>query len=302
MSQQTQISRVAERWPQMMRLFPTPLEMSVAGEQEVLSLWQGLGYYRRAKNLKRTAEMIEKEFSGEVPSEVRELLTLPGIGKYTAGAVASIAFGKRVPIVDGNVHRVLCRLNNNAKELVPSVWTWEEAEKMVKSCNDPSILNEGLMEFGATVCSPKLPRCSECPLMNYCCSYESGTQHEVPTPKKSTKKKKLYHYAVVIESDLGIALRQRQSDGLWAGMWEVPTVESEVELTDMDVAINLELQQPIHKIGSFTHTLSHRLISFVVFRCSVKQSIKFSWFRGDSLLELPLASAQRKVLNVHCEA
>jgi len=168
MAQQTQISRVAERWPLIMKRFPRPKEMAINEENELLLLWQGLGYYRRAKYLKAAAEMIVNDFKGEVPSDIDSLLKLPGVGRYTSGAIASIAFHKREPIVDGNVHRVLCRIYNKRDESVAGTWVWNVAKKLVENCDSPATFNEGSMELGATVCLPKSPRCELCPLQNDC--------------------------------------------------------------------------------------------------------------------------------------
>jgi len=302
MSQQTQIERVAERWPQMMVRFPTPESMAHSQEQDVLSLWQGLGYYRRAKHLKATAEMITEEFNGEVPSDLESLLKLPGVGKYTAGAIASIAFGKREPIVDGNVHRVFCRLFNKRDEPVSGKWTWDMAEQLVNACAKPQVFNEGLMEFGATICTPKSPSCDTCPLNQYCDAFNNGTQHEIPTPKKSPEKKRVHHYAVIIERGEEIAFEQRGDKGLWAGMWQVPTIESTKKLNAKQISKRLELQNELHRVGEFEHILSHRIISFTVFACNGTSESRFSWIKRDALDELPLASAQRKVLEVHCIA
>lgn len=299
MAQQTQIDRVAEKWPVMLERFPTPKSLAESDEQSILSLWQGLGYYRRAKHLKKTSEMITENFDGEVPREVDDLVTLSGVGKYTAGAIASIAFDTREAIVDANVHRVLCRLWNHSGAWAPSSWTWEVAEQLVAVCKSPKAFNEGLMEFGATVCT-KTPQCDGCPLQKQCTSYAEGTQFEVPTLKKKTKKKKVFHYAVVLECKGKLAFEQRGDTGLWSGMWQVPTVDSDVELRADEVLTKLGLTGVLKKIGSFEHLLSHRAISFTVFSCNATKDNRFTWFSSDQLEELPLASAQRKVLAVHC--
>jgi A/G-specific adenine glycosylase len=299
MAQQTQIERVAERWPSVVARFPTPESMAKSDEQEILALWQGLGYYRRARHLKASAELICKMYSGVVPDTVEELLTLPGVGKYTAGAIASIAYGKREPIVDANVHRVLCRISNRSGDPVPSEWTWEEASKLALNCDEIKIFNEALMEFGAVVCSPKKPDCMKCPLQNSCASYKSGTQFEVPTPKEPAKKKKVFHYAVVMEHGDELAFEQRGDKGLWSRMWQVPTVESTVELTSSQVAVQLGVNDQLKYLDTIQHSLSHRSISLSIFSCKCARDARFHWFQWDSLAELPLASAQRKVLAVH---
>lgn len=301
MAQQTQISRVAERWPEMMRRFPTPASMASAYEQDVLSLWQGLGYYRRAKHLKQSAETIVNDFGGTVPSALDDLLKLPGVGRYTAGAIASMAFDKREPIVDANVHRILCRLWNHKGVPSPSSWTWKMAEELVGQCTSPKIFNEGLMEFGATVCAKK-PNCKECPLNSQCDAFATDSQFEVPMLKQATTKKQVFHYAVVLECDGELAFEQRSESGLWAGMWQVPTIDSDVPLSENEVLSQLHIQGTLKQLGSFEHFLSHRSISFTVYSCNGSQERSFSWFDRSALLKLPLASAQRKVLALHCTA
>ena len=300
MAQQTQISRVAKRWPQMMERFPTPEQMAKSDEQDVLSIWQGLGYYRRAKYLKAAAEMIVAEFDGEVPSDVDSLLKLPGVGKYTAGAIASIAFEERVPIVDGNVHRVLCRLANKLGKPIPDAWTWDQAKLLVESSHKPNICNEGLMELGATICTPTSPACSGCPIADYCQAYKCGTQDKVPAARKAKPKKHLHHHAVVLTCKGKIALEQRASTGLWASMWQVPTIESTRKMTSTQVAKKLGLPPKLSRLGFFDHTLTHRVISFCVFRCEIDCDERFEWHEINSLDAVPLANAQRKVLAVHC--
>lgn len=301
MSQQTQIDRVALKWPLILERFPTPKSLAQSNEQNILSLWQGLGYYRRAKFLKKTAEIITEDFAGEVPSDVNDLLKLSGVGKYTAGAISSIAFDKREAIVDANVHRVLCRLWNHAGEWAPSSWTWGKAEQLVSVCSSPKVFNEGLMEFGATVCS-KSPKCETCPLQGQCDAFTKSTQSKLPTVKKKTKKKKVFHYAVVLEHQGEFAFEQRGDTGLWSGMWQVPTVDSDVELDVNEISKQLNVRGKLKMLGSFEHMLSHRAISFTVFSCKVGKDSRFNWFSAEALEELPLATAQRKVLAVHCAA
>ena len=300
MAQQTQIARVAERWPTMMKQFPTPASMSSQDEQEVLKLWQGLGYYRRAKQLKATADMIVKEFNGIVPRSVESLIKLPGVGRYTAGAVASIAFNKRVPIVDGNVHRVLCRLTNKTNTPLPCGWSWDGAEQLVAVATRPDGCNEGLMELGATVCLPKTPNCDSCPLQNECLAFRSGTQGEVPPSIKQKPRKRLHHNAVVMTCKGEYAFEQRSDIGIWASMWQVPTVESKNKMKATQIAKELQIHDSIKLIGSFTHILTHRIVEFRVFTCEIDRDKRFQWHALDSIDRIPLASAQRKVLDVHC--
>jgi len=302
MAQQTQIERVAQRWPLMMRRFPTPDKMAQSDEQEVLSLWQGLGYYRRARYLKRASEVIVKDFGGRVPSDAELLLKLPGVGRYTAGAVASLAFDKRVPIVDGNVHRVLCRLENKSDTPAPCSWSWDFATQLVQGCTKPNILNEGLMELGATICTPRNPSCDSCPLSGDCKAFSAKTQSTVPPPRSTPKRKRLHHYAVVLTCKGKIAFEKRNDQGLWAGMWQVPTFESTKKVKKIQVAKELQINGELSYSGTFEHTLTHRIIAFSVFRCEVGEVDRYTWYESQALERIPLATAQRKVLAVHCSA
>ena len=296
MAQQTQIERVAEKWVAMIERFPTPQSMANADVSEVLLLWQGLGYYRRARYLKECSEQICDEFDGQVPQSVNELLTLKGVGKYTAGAIASIAFNQREPIVDGNVHRVISRLQNKDEYNANDSWTWEMAQGLVDQCNNPSLFNEGLMEFGATVCSPKKPKCNECPVRSMCNAFKEGTQLKVPKPKPAQKKQVEFHYAMLIEQDGQLAVEHRGESGLWSGMWQAPTIESTKKLTRKEICGHFNIESGFQKLDTFSHTLSHKSIEFHVYEGDSTSCSSLKWHDLNKLSDLPFANAQRKVL------
>ncbi|MFG0315432.1 MAG: A/G-specific adenine glycosylase, partial [Phycisphaerales bacterium] len=162
MLQQTQVSRVIEKFGPFLERFPTVEALAAAPEDDVLAAWSGLGYYRRARLLHACAKAIVEHHDGVVPDSLDDLLELPGIGRYTAGAIASMVFGQRAPIVDGNVARVLLRVHNKPvpqTEKTTIDWAWQRAEELVGACDDPAVFNEAMMELGATVCVPKGPRC-----------------------------------------------------------------------------------------------------------------------------------------------
>ena len=299
MAQQTQIERVTERWLKMIHKFPTPQSMAESSEQEVLLMWEGLGYYRRAKNLREAAKQIADDFGGQVPSDFESLKSLKGVGDYTAGAISSIAFGNRDPLVDGNVHRVLCRLFNNELCATPNAWSWGHAKKLVDESSNPSKFNEGLMELGATVCKPKSPQCDSCPLHSRCNAFLNKTQSQVPIPKRQIEKKREYHYAVLFYSDNKIALEQRGAVGLWAGMWQVPTIESSKRLSKSKIAIQFGATSSLNKVGKFEHALSHRLIEFHVYSCDSNKKKKYAWHSMDSIASVPLGNAQKKVIAMY---
>ena len=205
MLQQTQVSRVAERFEPFLDAFPSPLAMVEAGEDAVLAKWSGMGYYRRARMLHAAALAIVEQHDGVVPEDAATLETLPGVGRYTAGAIASIACGESVPIVDGNVDRVFARLTGDAS--LPGTKgrdarRWEEAGVYVAAADRPEVANEGLMELGALVCQPKAAQCLICPLAAQCCALEVGKVGEIPPPKPRPEKE------IGRDASRGVVVRQ----------------------------------------------------------------------------------------------
>lgn len=294
MLQQTQVSRVIDRWTAFMVRFPTPIAAAQATEQEMLAAWQGLGYYRRARMLHGAARTIVDRFEGEVPSTIADLQTLPGIGRYTAGAVASIAFGERTPIVDANVHRVLCRLHCHGGEASPSAWTWEQADVLVEDATDPAMLNEALMELGATICTPRRAECESCPIASDCRG--KNDIESIPPPRKTTDRRRIHHHAVVMHQDGLIAFEQRPNEGLWGSMWQVPTVEADHSLETEVVARSIDSVTDLHEVASFEHVLTHRVVVFHVYQGRCTNDARFIWGKGGDSEDFPLANAQRKVL------
>jgi A/G-specific adenine glycosylase len=303
MLQQTQVSRVAQRFGEFMRAFPTVRALAAADEQRVLALWQGMGYYRRARNLHAAARMIVREFGGRVPRHGEDLMRLPGVGRYTAGAIASMVYGERVPIVDGNVERVLARVfapRNGGAIAKPQAWAMAEA--LVKRAARPGVLNEAVMELGATVCvpAPAAPRCAGCPVARWCAARQMGTQAEIPAARLRAKRRAVHHHAVIITragSDL-VLLEQRNGEGMWSGMWQTPTTEGDQPLDDTALAAMLPVGvREMRKRGEFVHHTTHRHIRFHVYQAtSSVRSRRGTWRRVDDLDDLPMSNAQRRVL------
>ncbi|MEK6701124.1 MAG: NUDIX domain-containing protein [Planctomycetota bacterium] len=231
MLQQTQVSRVLDHFEPFIVRFPSPKAMASAPESAVLAAWSGLGYYRRARMLHQAAREIVDRFDATVPQSVEELRTLPGIGRYTAGAIASIVFGHAAPIVDGNVSRVLLRIEGREESALQATdWTWKRSTDLIKGVPSPRrnapLFNEGLMELGATVCTPKAPRCDACPLATLCAAKAAGSQERIPTPKVPAKKSAIVCDVVVVrDADGRLLIEQRPAKGLWAAMWQAPTRE-----------------------------------------------------------------------------
>src|ERR1044071_5906524 len=224
MLQQTRAEAVIPYFEKWMQLFPTVRALADASEQNVLNAWEGLGYYSRARNLHKAAKVVAKEFNGELPRDLNQLSQLPGIGRYTLGAIASIAFDMNVPALDGNIKRVYARIFDIAQPVdTPKgdKLLWEVAEKYLPS-KDAGDYNQALMDLGATICVPKNPRCLICPVMKLCKARANGTQNERPVklPKKQVPHH--IHAAGVISQKGRVLLARRPSEGLLGGMWEFP--------------------------------------------------------------------------------
>jgi len=225
MLQQTQIETVIPYYKRFLANFPTIEALADANLDSVLKLWEGLGYYSRARNLHKAAQQVTHDFNGQFPSDVKTLKTLPGIGPYTAGAVASIAFGVAAPVVDGNVIRVFSRwldLEDDVTQTRTKNYLWQVAEDWVPA-ERAGDYNQALMELGQKICTPRNPTCDVCPVQKICQAYAKNTQTERPVKKK---KPKTPHYDVaagIIRNDEGkILIAQRPMDGLLGGLWEFP--------------------------------------------------------------------------------
>jgi len=230
MLQQTQVARVIDRYETFLARFPGPAALAAASEDEVLAAWQGLGYYRRARLLHAAARVIAERHRGRVPDDPDALLDLPGIGPYTAGAVASIAFGRRAPIVDGNVLRLVMRLR--ALEGTPTSsrvqrLVRETATELVAAADAPADLNQGLMELGSLVCAPRGPKCDICPVSFSCRARHENAQDRIPAPKTPAPKRDLHAISLVVHDPDrdAVVLEQRPTSGLWARLWQAPTIE-----------------------------------------------------------------------------
>lgn len=266
MLQQTQVARVVEAFDRFVARFPRPEDLAGAPEPEVLALWQGLGYYRRARLLQAAARAVCERHGGQVPADAAELRALPGVGRYTAGAIASIAFGAREPIVDGNVLRVLSRVAGKptrAGDPSDERWAWSASAAVVAAARSPAVTNEALMELGATVCTPASPKCGSCPLASRCVAAAEGSAGSIPAPRKAPARRTLRWHALVDCGERGVLLERRPDRGLWARMLQPPTVESDAPLGEAELAGRWGV--PVRESGAFTHVTSHRNVEFRVF-------------------------------------
>ena len=278
MLQQTRVDTVIPYYERFLARFPTVQALADAEPDAVTQLWSGLGYYSRARNLHAAARKIATEHGGELPSDVAALRELPGVGRYTAGAVASIAFDRAAPIVDGNVARVLARLMDLRGELTSPVMQarlWEEAEALARGPR-PGDLNQALMELGALICTPRTPKCLLCPLRELCRGLAAGDPEALPVKKKAATPKKIAAVAAIITRGEKLLAVRRPPLGLLGGLWDLPGGEltaKEAPGAALERALReklgLELSS-IAKLGAVRHQFTHRTLALHVFRAEAK--------------------------------
>ena len=273
MLQQTQVETVVPYFERWMATLPGIRALAAAGEQEVLSLWAGLGYYSRARNLMAAAGVLVREHEGEIPADYEALRSLPGIGQYTAGAILSIAFNKPYPVVDGNVRRVLSRIHGWEDESTKRLW--EAAETLVHRA-EPRTINQAVMELGATVCSFKAPRCLVCPVQGVCVAYKTGKQLEIPPVRKRPETVRVQLFAVVQEKD------GRHLMKLSRGLWEFPM------FSELPAGALI-------RVGSCRHSITHHRLEVHVYAGSLETADGFQW---QDAANVPVSSLTRKILGL----
>lgn len=322
MLQQTRVATVVDYYERWMQRFPDVESVAAADIDEVLELWEGLGFYRRARYLHRSAKRVVDEYGGQLPASADELEGLTGIGPYTAGAIASIAFGEPTPVVDGNVARVLSRLraiSGDPNSTANENQYWALAEQLVDPAR-PGDFNEALMELGATVCTPRSPNCLLCPVREDCRAFERGEPEAYPdTASRATQKPVDVATCVLVGEDGGKDVAyvvKRDADGLLGGLWEFPTVEldeSEAppEVIDEYLGGELDLESfcdvPGEQVTELTHLFSHIRMSIDVRvrrapGVAVEEIIDPStssqtrgWLPVDRLDEVAMSTAMRRV-------
>jgi A/G-specific adenine glycosylase len=264
MLQQTQVDTVIPYFDRFLERFPDINALATADQQDVLKGWEGLGYYSRARNLHKAAKIVADELNGEIPNNYDDLLKLPGLGPYTAAAVASIAFDEHVPVVDGNVLRVFARFRGVDDDIAQQRVRREFAEWLQPHVNDadPSTFNQAIMELGALVCRPRNPTCLTCPLRDDCTALTDGRVDELPV---KTKKAKPPHHpmtALAVSDDGRFLIRRRPEDGFLGGLWEIPSIrlaDSEsAESANQRLANELGVEiYELRKFGEVKHAYSH---------------------------------------------
>lgn len=232
--QQTQVKQGLPYYKSFVEAFPSIFDLANSDEQKVLKLWQGLGYYSRARNLHFSAKYIANELNGNFPNTYSEIIKLKGVGDYTASAIASIAFGEATAVVDGNVYRVLSRFFG-IDTPINSTTGIKEFKAMATKLIDkaqPALFNQAIMEFGARQCKPKNPYCNICPLQSACIAFQNNKIAELPVKlKKLNIRKRFFNYLVCIDSDKNILLEQRTKKGIWQNLYQFPLIETEKSVT-----------------------------------------------------------------------
>ena len=309
MLQQTQVATVIPYYERFMKLFPTTKGLAMADDQTLLKAWEGLGYYSRARNLRESARMIEE--MGGFPKTHEEILKLKGVGPYTAGAVSSIAFDIPVPAVDGNVFRVMSRVCCIYEDIAKAKTrkTFEAVVSRVISHEDPSAFNQGLMELGATICTPKSPKCLQCPVQFYCQAYHQGVDDLLPVKTKATSQTKMKLVVAVVKNQHGEYLvSKRPNTGLLANFYEFLNFEYLGEKEPKEFLV--EKLSPICKkvesvqfIGTFNHVFSHRIWEMESYFISIQTGYEeviaendYLWISEQQMTDYPLVTAHQRIL------
>jgi A/G-specific adenine glycosylase len=252
--QQTRVNQGLGYYYKFIKHFPTLQHLGNASEEEVLSQWQGLGYYSRARNLLKTAKIILVDFNGKIPNEYNKLILLPGIGPYSAAAIASIAFKQPIAAVDGNVIRVISRIFGLMNETYTTNGKKEITNKTTELLDreNPGDYNQALMEFGAIQCTPKKPNCSVCVMSDFCIAYQSNMVNLLPTRKKKKQLLERFFYYIVIEVDGGIMLQKRTKKDIWENLYEFPLIES-LHLIDLEKILISNIDS-LYEFASFNYS------------------------------------------------
>ncbi len=302
MLQQTRVEAATGYFLRFIKALPTVADLAAVPDEELMKLWEGLGYYSRARNLKKTAEILCREYGGELPADYHALLSLPGIGSYTAGAIASIAFGLPYPAVDGNVLRVISRVTECRADIGdPAVKKeWEQVIASILPQQGVGDFNQSLMELGALICQPNgAPRCLACPLIQVCKGYRNGTAEELPVkaPKKERRVETLSVFLLIAGGKT--ALSKRGEQGLLAGLWELPNHPGKTAPDKLkDYFDELGVPAVVESAGNAKHIFTHvewRMEGYIVRLERPFDSPKLIWCTKKELeTRYPLPSAFKK--------
>lgn len=306
MLQQTRVETVIPYYERWLALFPTVSALAQAPEQSVLSAWEGLGYYSRARNLHKAAKMVVDEFGGQIPHEVAQLRRLPGIGRYTAAAIASIAFNQDVATLDGNLRRVFSRVFNVSQPAdspagEEKLWALAQENLPLGRAGDYS---QALMDLGASICLPKNPLCLLCPVSELCQARALGVQEQRPVLKPKAAVPHRLKAAAVILRDGNVLLSQRPAKGLLGGLWEFPAAQMDLDSPEaLAAAIETEYRlkvSPLTRLGEFHHAYTHFRLTESAWGCDLADDRvipPLKWVALAQLNDYPMGKVDRAIAN-----
>lgn len=301
--QQTRVAQGKPYYERFVEAYPTVVDMARTDERELLRLWQGLGYYSRARNLHQTARYVTDKLDGKFPDTYHELLKMKGIGTYTAAAIASFAFGERVPVVDGNVYRVLSRVFGVAEDITTATAKKTFAAlamKLIQSASDPATYNQAIMEFGAIHCTPVAPDCLLCPVQQQCVAFMTGRQHLLPVKSKKAPVRERFFNYLIFRNNGRLALRERTARDIWQNLYDFHLQETDepktalrdiplVDLIGQIVQEGLLVAPPVESV----QLLSHQRIRAKFYLIDVPDSlvtslpIDLQWYLPTEISKLP---------------
>jgi A/G-specific adenine glycosylase len=310
MLQQTRVETVIPYFERWMQRFPSIEALTRASMQEVLVAWEGLGYYGRARNLYRAAGLVMQEYNGKLPQEARLLRKLPGVGRYTAGAIASIAFGRDEPTLDGNIRRVLARyfnISENARSTVGERELWDLATQYLPPGNAGEF-NQAMMDLGASICAPKSPDCTHCPVKDACLARSLGIQEQRPV---LLPKPVIPHHVVtaaVITRDGCVLIACRPPHGLLGGLWEFPGGKQQ-EGEDLPTCLQREICEELGveikinaQLGIYHHAYTHFRVTLYAFKCTLLkgephpiEAAELRWVSPAELSQFPMGKIDRQI-------
>lgn len=305
MLQQTTVVAVVPYFERFLTRFPTVQDLAAADENEVLRLWEGLGYYSRARHLRKAAQIIV-ELGGRFPDEPDQLQKLPGIGRYTAGAIASFAFDRRAPIVEANTLRLYCRLlgyegDPRAKEGQQQLWSFAEA---ILPKTQPGRMNQALMELGATVCSPKEPDCVHCPIRAHCRAFAEGTQSRIPRPANRPAITEVVEVSVAVRRGKKYLLRRCPVGERWAGLWDFLRFPLDGAMTPDGLAAAVRerfglVVEPGPQLAEWKHSVTRYRITLKCFTAETVSGTpladtEWRWVSPGDFAEYPLSVTGRQ--------
>lgn len=310
MLQQTQVDTVVGYYRNFIKRFPTVKALAEAKEDDIYKAWEGLGYYSRAKNLHRAAVQVMERFGGRIPDSYEALLSLPGVGPYTAGAVASIAFNQPVPAVDGNVMRVFSRLFNLRSDIaLPATKKqMNEIGSGLVSKENPSSFNQGLMELGALICTPLSPKCLQCPLQHFCQAKEAGCQQQLPVKRQKERQKEVVIEAALVRKENKLLIVKRPPEGLLANLWAFPAVQKDDNqeaghsiCAELEASFNIRCALGVY-LGEKTHIFTHikwrlKLYELALLQEDALEYPEIRWVDGEELKKYALPTAFKKLLD-----